>query len=100
MNTQTPLTTLRAQGLDADLFKCRLRIWPRSKMSKEICEFVTENLPVIVDALIHEANAKCGNNHFLWELPEPQQTEMGGFEVDMRDKIPLYLNGQYFFSNV
>lgn len=100
MTTQTPLATLRAQGIEADFFSCRLRVWPRSKITKEISEFVTKNLPGIVDALIHEAIAKCENNAFLWELPEPQRTEMGGFEVDMRDKIPTHLAGQYCFGNV
>jgi hypothetical protein len=110
MTIQTPLAAIRAQGLDADFSSCRFRVWPRSKMTKDICDFITVNLSAIVDELRKQAhdirdpdplkNTPCSAGVFLWELPEPQRSEMGGREIDMRNKIENVLNGETFFNTI
>lgn len=91
-----PLAELRRQGLDADIFKGRLRVYPRRRMTKEFCQYVTEHLPAIVDGLIAEQAARAGDYEFLWDLPIKVGVENFGFEVDMREVIPRYVNGQLF----
>ncbi len=112
-----PLTALRAQGLDADFCDCRLRVWPRSQMTKAICDFITANLSVIVDELrqqVADANeadllenqvnalkdVRCHTGILLWELPYPQRSEIGGPEIDMRNKIDSWLNGETYFNTI
>jgi len=114
MTTQKPLATLRSQGIETDFFSCRLRVWPRPKITKAICDFITANLSAIVDDLRQQGHGvsepdllenqfnalkdvRCSDGIFMWELPEPQRSEMGGREVDMRDSIYPQLNGQYYF---
>lgn len=110
MTIHPPLAAIRAQGLDADFSCCRLRVWPRSKMTKDICDFITVNLSAIVDELRKQAHdiedpdplkdAQCSARVFLWELPEPQRSEMGGREIDMQNKIDNVLNGETFFNTI
>lgn len=98
--TINPLAELRRQGLEADIFKARLRVYPRRRMNKAICQYVTEHLAAIVDALIAEQKAKSGDNELLWDLPIKVGVENFGFEVDMREVIPNHLNGQFFAETV
>lgn len=91
-----PLAAIRRQGFDADLYQRRVRVWPRHKMTKTLCQFVTANLPTITEALVAEDNVKSINNVFLWELPAPQRTEPANSEDATGDEIPGYMNGECF----
>jgi hypothetical protein len=94
--TINPLAEIRRQGLEADIFKARLRVYPRRLMNKALCQYVTEHLNEIVDGLIAEQKAKASECEFLWDLPSHIGVEHFGFEVDMRTVIPDYLSGQFF----
>jgi hypothetical protein len=95
--TINPLAELRRQGLEADLFKARLRVYPRQRMTKALCQYVTEQLPAIVEGLIAEQAARAGKCDFLlWELPLTIGVEHFGFEVDMVETIPRHINGELF----
>jgi hypothetical protein len=91
-----PLAELRRQGLEADIFKARLRVFPRQRMNMAVCQFVTANLAAIVNGLIAEQVARASKDEFLWDLPMNIGVEHFGFEVDMREKVPQYINGELF----
>lgn len=91
-----PLAELRRQGLEADIFKARLRVYPRRRMNKALCQYVTAHLTEIVDGLIAEQKAMASDNEFLWELPMKIGVEHFGFEVDMREIVPQHINGELF----
>lgn len=93
-NKINPLAELRHHGIEADIFKARLRVYPRRRMNKSLCKFVTENLPAIVNGLIAEQEAKAGEHELLWDLPRNVGVDHFGFEIDLREKIPNQLNGQ------
>jgi hypothetical protein len=94
--TTNPLAELRRQGLEADIFKARLRVYPRQRMTRAVCQFVTANLAAIVNGLIAEQVARASKDEFLWDLPMNIGVEHFGFEVDMREKVPQYINGELF----
>lgn len=94
-----PLAVIRRQGLEADLYQARLRVYPRSRMNKTLCQFVTANLPAIIDGLVDEQKAKAGDDAFLWELPPKIGVELFGFEVDMVEIIPNHLNGEFYLQS-
>ncbi len=94
--TITPLAELRRQGLEADIFKARLRVYPRQRMNREVCQFVTANLAAIVNGLIAEQAARASKDEFLWDLPMNIGVEHFGFEIDAREIIPQQLNGELF----
>jgi hypothetical protein len=98
MTNINPLAVIRQQGLEADIFKARLRVYPRQRMNKAICQYVTEHLTAIIDGLITEQKAKATEYEFLWELPSHIGVEHFGFEVDMAEVIPNHINGQFFSS--
>ena len=95
-NHTNALAELRRQGLEADIYKARLRVFPRQRMNRAVCQFVTANLTVIVNGLIAEQAARASEYEFLWELPMDIGVEHFGFEVDMREKVPQYINGELF----
>lgn len=94
--TINPLAELRRQGLEADIFKARLRVYPRQRMTRAVCRFVTANLSEIVNGLIAEQAARASKDEFLWELPMTIGVEHFGFEVDFREIIPQHLSGEMF----
>lgn len=91
MTTTNPLAEIRCKGFDADLHENRLRVWPRHKMSKADCQFITANLAEIIYELAVEENGRSIKNFFLWELPAQKRTEFGDSEGDT---IPGYMNGE------
>ena len=95
-STINPLAELRRQGLEADIYKARLRVFPRRRMTRAVCQFVTANLSEIVNGLIAEQVARASEYEFLWDLPMAIGVEHFGFEVDMREIIPQYINGELF----
>ena len=94
--TINPLAELRRQGFEVDIFKARLRVYPRRRMTRAVCQFVTANLAAIVDGLIAEQELKASKDFFLWELPIVVGVEHFGFEVDLREIIPQHLSGEMF----
>ena len=94
--TINPLAELRRQGFSADIYKARLCVFPRRRMTRAVCQFVTANLAAIVDGLIAEQAARASKDEFLWELPMTIGVEHFGFEVDMREIIPQHLSGEMF----
>ena len=66
-------------------------------MNRAVCQFVTENLAEIVDLVVNEQSAKAGDDAFLWELPAKIGVGLFWFEVDSIEKIPIYLNGEFFY---
>lgn len=91
-----PLAEIRRKGFDADLHEDRLRVWPRHKMNKADCLFITAHLAAIVYELTVEENAKAINNYFLWELPAQKRTEFGDPEWETQDGIPGYMDGENY----
>jgi len=94
-----PLAELRRQGFEADLYQARLRVYPRSRMNKALCQYVTANLPAIVDGIVAEQKEKAKDDAFLWELPPKIGVDLFGFEVDMVEKIPYHLNGEFYWQS-
>lgn len=99
-NMINPLAELRRQGLEADIYKARLRVYPRRRLNKALCQYVTANVPAIVEGLIAEQKAKAGDHEFLWELPTKVSVEHFGFEFDMAEVIPHHINGQFFAESI
>ncbi|OAI12598.1 hypothetical protein A1359_13760 [Methylomonas lenta] len=95
-NNINALAELRRQGLEADIYKARLRVFPRRRMTRAVCRFVTANLAAIVDGLIAEQAARTSKDEFLWDLPMKIGVEHFGFEIDAREIIPQQLNGELF----
>jgi len=95
-NMINPLAEIRRKGFDADLHQERVRVWPRHKMNKADCQFVTAHLQAIVQELTVESNDKAIKNYFLWELPAPKHRELGGPEWETKDGIPGYMNGEVY----
>ena len=110
INTNTPLAALRAEGIDADFSRCRLRVFPRQKLTNEKLAYIRTNLEAIVDELNLEAHyskkpdplgyqantlrdLKFAQGGFLFGLDTPTRTALGGSEVDFRDAISDDING-------
>lgn len=110
--SNTPLTQLRAQGIDAVFSRCRACVYPRHKLTGPICTFVTENLEAIVDELNLEGyytknpdtlgylsdddrNSKLNQGYLMWGWAEdhPIRIALGGQAVDSRDEITDAYNG-------
>lgn len=107
----TPLTQLRAQGLNADFNRARLVVFPRPKVTPEIREFVTGNLEAIVDELHLEGyytknpdtlgflakntgDTLRAAGYLFWPLDSALRSELGApaFNATL-DAIPDELNG-------
>lgn len=110
INTNTPLAALRAEGIDADFSRARLRVFPRHKVTNEKLAYIRTNLEAIVDELNLEAHysknpdplgyesnmirdSKLGTGCFLFGLDTPTRTALGAQPVDFRDDIPDAING-------
>lgn len=107
----SPLTQLRAQGLDADFNRARLVVFPRPKITETIRQFVTDNLESIVDELHLEGyyrknpdplgyDAKPyggtlrSQGVLIWSLDDPTRTALGARPVDLSiDAVPDAYNG-------
>ena len=91
MTTFSPLASIRRKGFDADLHQGCLRVWPRHKMKRADCRFVSFHLLDIVKELTVEANEKAIENYFAWVEPATANTGLSGSELDMA--IRPHMNG-------
>lgn len=110
--SNTPLTQLRAQGIDAVFSRCRVCVFPRHKLTAVINAFVTDNLEAIVDEMNLEGyytknpdtlgyladqsrDLKLGEGYLMWGWAEdhPTRIALGGQAVDFRDEITDEFNG-------
>jgi len=108
--TNTPLTQLRQQGLDAVFNRCRVCVFPRHKITSSIAAFVTTNLEAIANELNQEAyytqnkdplgyldsparNLKLNQGYFIWSVDSTVRTALGGQAVDFRDVFTDDVNG-------
>lgn len=106
----SPLSVLRAQGLDAHFSRCRVRVYPRQKITSDIRTYVTTNLLAIVDELNLEGyyaknpdtlgyaanterDLKVSGGCLLWSVDDTTRGELGGPAVDSRDAIADSENG-------
>lgn len=110
----SPLTQLRAQGLDAAFNRCRLIVFPRHKITAARQQFVTDNFESIInelnlegyytknpDPLGYEAKSRhpaLSQGYLMWSVNATQRTHLGGKPIDFRDDVPAELNG-YFLQN-
>lgn len=110
INKNTPLAALRAEGIDADFSRARLRVFPRHKVTNEKLAYIRANLEAIVnevnleayysknpDPLGYEANTnrdiKLGSGCFLFGLDTPTRTALGAQPIDFRDNFSDAING-------
>jgi hypothetical protein len=110
INTNTPLAALRADGIDADFSRARLRVFPRHKVTNEKLAYIRTNIEAIVDELNLEAHSskktdplgyeantirdsKLGSGCFLFELGTTTRYALGAQPVDFRDDITDAING-------
>lgn len=108
--TNSPLSVLRGQGLDAHFSRCRVRVFPKEKITSDIQAYVTTNLLSIVDELNLEGyytknpdplgykanperDLKIGDGCLFWAVDAPTRAELGGPAVDSRDAIADSENG-------
>lgn len=109
--SNTPLTQLRAQGLNAEFNRSRLIVFPRPKITNTLRQFVVDNLEAIVDELNLEGYytknpdplgylAKGGDGsertigYLIWSLDDPTRAALGARPVDSAlDAVPDSLNG-------
>lgn len=110
--TNTPLTQLRKQGLDAVFSRCRVCVFPRHKITSSIADFVTNNLEAIANELNQEGyytknndvlgyldsqsrNLKLNQGYLMWgwHVGDAIRIELGGQAVDFRDDLPDAFNG-------
>lgn len=103
----SPLTQLRAQGIDVKFNRCRLMVFPRPKVTASIRDFITANAESIADELHLEAYytknpdplGYLANNtgdvrisqgvlFWGWHADHPTRIALGGQPVDFRDDIP------------
>jgi hypothetical protein len=107
----TPLTQLRAQGLEAEFNRARLVVFPRPKMTNTIRQFVVDNLESIVDELNLEGyyrknpdplgyetktdgDARRAQGVFIWSLDAPTRLALNARPVDNTiDTVPDQYNG-------
>ena len=107
----SPLTQLRAQGLEAELQRARLVMNPREKFNNTNRQFVVDNLESIVNELNLEGyytknqdplgyaaknNGDCRRNHgwLIWSLNDSMRSQLGARPVDpVIDSVPDSLNG-------
>jgi len=110
--TNTPLTQLRQQGLDAVFSRCRVCVFPRHKITSTIAAFVTTNLEAIANELNQEGyytnnndalgyldsqsrNLKLNQGYLMWgwSVGHATRIALGGQAVDFRDDLPDAFNG-------
>ena len=110
INKSTPLAALRADGIDAHFSRCRLRVFPRQKVTNAKLAYIRTNLEAIVDELNLEAyysknpdplgykdntirDTKLGQGCFLFGLDTPTRTALGASDIDFRDAFTDADNG-------
>ncbi|MEQ1621442.1 MAG: hypothetical protein ABL919_08550 [Methylococcales bacterium] len=108
--TNTPLTQLRQQGLDAVFSRCRVCVFPRHKITNSIAAFVTNNLEAIANELNQEGyytknndplgyldnqsrNLKLTGGYLIWSVDNATRSALGGQAVDFRDVFTDDVNG-------
>lgn len=108
--TNTPLTQLRQQGLDAVFSRCRVCVFPRRKITSSIAAFVTTNLEAIANELNQEGyytknndplgyldnqsrNLKLTAGCLIWSVDNVTRSALGGQAVDFRDVVTDDVNG-------
>ena len=107
----TPLTQLRAQGLDAEFMTAHLIVYPKPKITNTIRQFVVNNLEAIVDEVNLEGyysknsdrlgyQAKSGGNSLrshgvlIWQLNSTMRTHIGAKPFDpVTESVPASLDG-------
>ncbi|QPK65156.1 hypothetical protein IVG45_09585 [Methylomonas sp. LL1] len=107
----TPLTQLRAQGLEAEFDRARLVMYPRPKITNTIRQFVVDNLEAIVDELNLEGyytknsdplgysarnngDVRRNQGWLIWSLDDPTRAALGAKPVDLTiDSVPDSMNG-------
>jgi hypothetical protein len=107
----SPLTQLRAQGLEAELDRARLVVYPRPKFNNTIRQFVSDNLESIVNELNLEGyytknpdplgysarnngDVRRNQGWLIWSLDSPTRTALGAKPVDLTiDSVPDSMNG-------
>lgn len=107
----SPLTQLRAQGLEAELQRARLIVYPRPKITSTLQQLVLDNLNSIVNELNLEGyytknpdplgylaknNGDVRRNQgcLIWSLTDPMRAELGAKPVDLTiDSVPDSVNG-------
>lgn len=111
----TPLTQLRAQGVDVKFNRCRLMVFPSPKVTASIRDFITANAEAIADELFQEAyytkskdplgylvpdaydsRISLGVLFWGWHVEHPIRIALGGLATDFRDDIPSELLGTMF----
>lgn len=111
----TPLTQLRAQGLDAEFMTAHLIVYPKPKITNTIRQFVVDNLEAIVDEVNLEGyyrknpdrlgyqvksdgNMKRSQGVLIWQLNSTMRTHIGAKPLDpVTESIPDSLNGNLAF---
>ncbi|MGY6278317.1 hypothetical protein [Methylomonas sp. MgM2] len=92
--SNTPLTQLRAQGLEAEFSRSRLIVFPRPKITNTIRQFVVDNLEAVVDELNLEGyytknpdplgylvantgDVRRNQGYLIWSLDDPTRAALG-----------------------
>jgi len=107
----SPLTQLRAQGLEAKFNRARLVVYPRLKITETIRQFVITNLESIVNELNLEGyytknpdplgylisnngDVRSDQGCLIWSLDSPTRAALGAKPVDNSiDAVPDSVNG-------
>ncbi|ATG89462.1 hypothetical protein [Methylomonas koyamae] len=111
----SPLTQLRAQGLEAEFNRARVIVYPRPKITNTLRQFVSDNLVSIVNELNLEGyytknpdplgyaakstgDGRRNQGWLIWSLNSDLRTELGARPVDETiDAVPDALNGYLSF---
>lgn len=107
----SPLTQLRAQGLEAELDSARLVVYPRPKITNTIRQFVVDNLESIVNELNLEGyytknpdslgysarnngDTRRNQGWLIWSLDTTTRDALGAKPVDLTiDRVPDSMDG-------
>lgn len=111
----SPLTQLRAQGIEVKFNRCRLMVFPRPKVTNSIRDFITANVESIANELYqeayytkskdplgyqdldpHDSRISQGVLFWGWHDGHTIRVALGGLPVDYRDDVPDELLGIKF----
>jgi|GEM_PF-1564083 len=111
----SPLTQLRAQGIEVKFKRCRLMVFPRPKVTNSIRDFISANVESIANELYqeayytkskdplgyqeldpHDSRVSLGVLFWGWHDNHPTHIALGGLPTDFRDEIPDELLGIKF----
>lgn len=111
----SPLTQLRAQGLEAEFNRARVIVYPKPKITNTLRQFVSDNLVSIVNELNLEGyytknpdplgylarnngDERRNQGMLIWSLDNPTRAELGAKPVDVSiDSVPDSVNGYLSF---